>query len=119
MPSHAGLFSGAWAPRNGATLPEDLSVLAPLPERTTSSYAPRVDERLLDIYARADDPSNPYQLRDLWLGRVECEIGTGEIREDLARLWLRSRVRRTVDGDAVLSARVTARFVKELFNAFF
>lgn len=93
---------------------------------------PSVGERMLDVYARARDPADPFELRNLWLGRVECELASGgcpgvvppgqhwpALRPDLAMLWRDSRVRRAVGPDDVLNSRVTVRFVKELFNWFF
>ncbi|MGH3185678.1 MAG: pyridoxal phosphate-dependent aminotransferase [Streptosporangiaceae bacterium] len=82
-------------------------------------FLPFVDERVLDVYARASDPDDPFELRDLWLARVEHELGPHACRLDLAERWRGSRVRRRVQPDDVLNSRATVRFVKELFNWFF
>jgi aspartate/methionine/tyrosine aminotransferase len=107
--------------RRGSVMGALLGAAAPAPpqERTISSYVPHVDERLLDIFARAQNPEDPFELRNLWLGRVECEARGGDDRSKFAIGWRRSQVRRALDSHAVLSSRATTRFVKELFNSFF
>jgi aspartate aminotransferase len=82
-------------------------------------FVPGVDERLLDVYAHANDPSDPSELRDLYLGRVEHELGRASHRPELAERWLATRPRRAVSETDVLRSRATVRFVKELFNWFF
>ncbi|MFC4585720.1 pyridoxal phosphate-dependent aminotransferase [Sphaerisporangium corydalis] len=82
-------------------------------------FHPGVDERTIEVYARARDAGDPFELRDLWLGRVEHELGPHSRRPELAGLWRASRVRRAVDAEEVLASRATVRFVKELFNSFF
>lgn len=82
-------------------------------------FVPGVDERTLEVYARASNPHDPMELRDLWLGRVEHELGSGGHRRELADRWRATRTRRQVDPEEVLGSRATARFVKELFNWFF
>lgn len=91
--------------------------VADIPEVTP--YEVFVDDRTLDVYARAEDPTDPLELRDLWLGRVEAELGANGIRPELAAQWARTRVRRAVNVDEVLCSRATVRFVKELFNTYF
>ncbi|ARF53274.1 pyridoxal phosphate-dependent aminotransferase [Streptomyces gilvosporeus] len=81
-------------------------------------FAPAIDERTLDVYARARDPQDAFELRDLWLGRVEQETG-GDGRPWLAEQWRDAPVRRTAHPEEVLSSRATVRFVKELFNWYF
>lgn len=82
-------------------------------------FSPNVDERMLDVYARARNPTDPFELRDLWLGRVEHELGPHSRRPALAEQWCATKVHRTVEPAGVLSSRATVRFVKELFNWFF
>jgi len=77
------------------------------------------DARFREIYRRARDPEDPIELRDLYLGRVEAELGPASTRPGLARYWQDSRVLRDVDDGSLLNDRVTPRFVKELFNWFF
>ncbi|GAA3728749.1 hypothetical protein GCM10022225_07640 [Plantactinospora mayteni] len=97
----------------------ELASRTPRRENLLHDFTPDVDHRVLDVYARAVDPTDPFELRDLWLGRVEHEIGADSFRPALAERWRASRPRRTVAADDVLSSRATARFVKELFNWFF
>lgn len=82
-------------------------------------FSTDVDDRMLDVYARAANPDDPFELRDLWLGRVEHELGGHSHRPELADRWRASRTRRTVRPEDVLRSRTTVRFVKELFNWFF
>ena len=79
----------------------------------------RVDDRLLDLYARAENPGDAFELRDLYLGRVEAELPYPPLRPELAQRWTKSRVRQRVTAEEVLGSRATVRFVKELFNAYF
>ncbi|MFD9389289.1 pyridoxal phosphate-dependent aminotransferase [Streptomyces sp. NPDC060000] len=85
----------------------------------TNTFATHVDERVLDVYARAREPDNPMELRDLWLGRVEHELGGHARHQALAERWRDSRRLRSVQPDEVLRSRATVRFVKELFNWYF
>lgn len=82
-------------------------------------FSPLPDERALEVYNRVEDPDDPFELRDLWLGRVEHESGEHALRPELARRWRESRVRRDVRVEDVLTSRATVRFVKELFNSYF
>lgn len=88
-------------------------------DAVTDTFVADVDDRLLEIYARANDPSNPLELRDLYLGRVEYELGAASHRRELAARWAATRPLRRVSADDVLHSRATVRFVKELFNWFF
>ena len=83
------------------------------------SYAPAVDDRLMEVFARANDPSDAIELRNLWLGRIDCESRDTIIHPDFAAMWRGSRVRRRFGPDEILNARSTVSFVKELFNSFF
>ncbi|MER7460023.1 pyridoxal phosphate-dependent aminotransferase [Micromonospora sp. NPDC126480] len=78
-----------------------------------------VDERMLEVYARAQNPDDPMELRDLWLGRVDQELGKHGDRTWQADKWRSSAVRRQVGAEDVLRSRATVRFVKELFNWYF
>jgi aspartate/methionine/tyrosine aminotransferase len=82
-------------------------------------FSPLVDQRALEVFRRAADPRDSFELRDLWLGRVEHELGAKALRPDLADRWRAARVRRSVTAEEVLSSRATVRFVKELFNFYF
>ncbi|WP_080599166.1 MULTISPECIES: pyridoxal phosphate-dependent aminotransferase [Sorangium] len=83
------------------------------------TFVPTVDERMLDVYARAKNPDDPIELRDLWLGRVEHELGRHAHRPSLAERWRAATLRRQVHPSEVLTSRATVRFIKELFNWFF
>lgn len=93
-------------------------VLTPTRQRG-DTFAPFVDDRLLDIYSRAGNPDDPFELRDLYLARVEAEMGRHGHRPELARRWRDAKLQRKADAEQVLCSRATARFVKELFNWFF
>ncbi|MFL6128909.1 MAG: pyridoxal phosphate-dependent aminotransferase [Mycobacteriales bacterium] len=109
-------------PARAPELPDDARLAArraPAPGRLGDRFRTGVDDRVLDVYRRARDPGDPFELRDLWLGRVECELGRHGHRPWLAERWRSRPVLRTVHPDEVLSGAGTARFVKELFNWFF
>src|SRR5205823_5514896 len=74
---------------------------------------------MLELFERAENPEDPFELRDLYLGRVEAHMGAIGTRADLAVRWKAATKKRTVDVAEVLHSRATARFVKETFNSFF
>ncbi|WP_189741686.1 pyridoxal phosphate-dependent aminotransferase [Streptomyces nojiriensis] len=74
---------------------------------------------MLDVYARAADPHDAFELSRLWLGRIDAESGPHGVRPWLAERWRASTVRRSVTPEEVLTSRATVRFIKELFNFFF
>lgn len=117
-----GLFQDFAGARRISTVQPDARAAAacarPVAE-DVRTFLPDVDARLLDVVARARNPLDPLELRDLWLGRVEHELGTRSRRPELAEQWRRSRLWREVTAEEVLSSRSTVRFVKELFNWFF
>ncbi|MEU4772778.1 pyridoxal phosphate-dependent aminotransferase [Micromonospora sp. NPDC023644] len=120
MTNAQGLFHGLGEPQL-SVVPAEIKMLAaqsPHPTGTLSVH-PEPDARLLEVYARAANPHDAMELRDLYLGRVECELGPESHRPELAERWRRSRVRREVGAEEVLSSRATVRFVKELFNFYF
>jgi aspartate/methionine/tyrosine aminotransferase len=82
-------------------------------------FTPDVDDRMIEVYERARNPHDPFELRNLWLGRIEHELGEHAHRPWLAEQWRSTRVRRCMRPEEVLSSRSTVRFVKELFNWFF
>lgn len=82
-------------------------------------YSPSIGYRTLEIFEHADNPEDPLELRDLWIGRVEAELGEHCLRKGLADRWLATKRRREVGIHEVLNARATVRFVKELFNWYF
>lgn len=98
-------------------VPANSDLPAASPVGVQAHFSPVVDDRLLAVYERARDPSDPLELRDLYLGRVEHEFGGR--RHELAQRWTSARVRRSVSEEDVLCSRATIRFVKELFNWFF
>ncbi|MGY0236076.1 pyridoxal phosphate-dependent aminotransferase [Longispora urticae] len=115
------LFGSEHRPRSFTVPPAAVDAaerLAVLPHGPVD-FMSDVDERMLEVYRRATDPDDPFELRDLWLGRVEHELGPHSRRSELAELWRSSRVRRNVEPADVLRSRATARFVKELFNSYF
>ena len=94
--------------------PVAAEVLAP---PTPLEFGP--DARLREVFERAVDPDDPFELRDLYLGRIEQELGACSTRPELAERWRTSRRHRTVDAEQVLCSRATIRFVKEMFNFYF
>jgi aspartate/methionine/tyrosine aminotransferase len=110
-------------PRAGpAELSDDARLASrrpPVPGQLREAFRTEVDDRMLEVFRRARDPGDPFELRDLWLGRVECELGRHGHRPWLAEQWRSRPVLRTVHPDEVLAGAATARFVKELFNWFF
>ncbi|MEU5634077.1 pyridoxal phosphate-dependent aminotransferase [Streptomyces rishiriensis] len=115
------LFDSLPTPRPAHASPDALvlSQRAPRPAGLSDTFTTRVDERMLDVFARARRPDDPLELRDLWLGRVEHELGTHAHHPALAELWRDSRRLRLVEPEQVLRSRATVRFVKELFNWYF
>ncbi|AUG77898.1 hypothetical protein CFP65_3091 [Kitasatospora sp. MMS16-BH015] len=108
-------------PGGPAARPE-FPVLPPVRQPVTGAAAgldPGPDERWLEVYRRAADPGDPKQLRDLYLGRVEAEVGEPGHRTGAAGLWRASTPRREVTVEEVLSSRATSGLVKELFNSYF
>lgn len=84
-----------------------------------SAARPHVGESLTDVYARAVNPDDPFELRDLYVGRAEAELPSPAHWPHLIERWSSSRVRRRVSEDDVLAGAATSRFVKELFNFYF
>jgi aspartate/methionine/tyrosine aminotransferase len=80
---------------------------------------PAPDDRFLEVFRRAHDPTSALELRDLFIGRVEHEVGTAAAGRAYAELWRESRVRREVDPGDVLAGPGCAPFIKELFNFYF
>ncbi|MFA1538103.1 pyridoxal phosphate-dependent aminotransferase [Actinomadura monticuli] len=78
-----------------------------------------MDDRLREVAERAADPRDPIELRDLYIGRIEAELGTAAVHGQALARWRASRRRRTVDPVDLLSEPVFIRFVKELFNFYF
>ncbi|MEV7124676.1 pyridoxal phosphate-dependent aminotransferase [Streptomyces sp. NPDC093260] len=115
------LFDSLAVPRPSHASPEALATSRRTPRATglSDAFTTRVDERVLDVFARARRPDDPLELRDLWLGRVEHELGQQSYHTALAETWRGSRPLRTVEPEQVLSSRATVRFVKELFNWYF
>jgi aspartate/methionine/tyrosine aminotransferase len=79
---------------------------------------PTLGDRTVELFERARNPADPFELRDLYIGRVESMLPPA-YRSPLACRWTDSRRRRRVDPAEVLSLPTTSRFVKELFNHFF
>ncbi|AEY85862.1 MULTISPECIES: aminotransferase class I/II-fold pyridoxal phosphate-dependent enzyme [Streptomyces] len=112
------LFSRIPDPRP-APVPAEAAAAARRAEDSHAVLLPGVDERMLDVYRHAKDPGDPLELRNLWLGRVEHELGRHSGRPWLADQWRSASRRRDVTADEVLRSRATVRFVKELFNWYF
>ena len=74
---------------------------------------------IIDVYERADNPEDPFELRDLYLGRVEAQLGDLAIRPHLAERWNSATRKRGVSAEEILRSRATIRFVKEAFNSYF
>jgi len=109
-------------------LPEEVSLTeegryagcAPgVPCLTRAHYLPVVDDDLIELFRRARDPSNPIELRDLYLDRVECQLTGGRGDGHRAERWRHSKPLRPFDADEILSSRAGVRAIKELFNHFF
>lgn len=88
----------------------------PLPGRAVVAT---VGPRTIDLFERARNLDDEMELRDLFVGRVESELGPQARRPHLAAEWRESRRRRSVSPEEVLDLPVTPRLVKELFNFFF
>ncbi|MEV6421254.1 pyridoxal phosphate-dependent aminotransferase [Streptomyces sp. NPDC051662] len=104
------------------TVPDEALTMArhtAVSHRKDTVFLPHVDAAALDVFARARDPHDPFELRDLWLGRVEHALGADALRPWLAERWRSAPPLRTVDVEEVLESRATVRMVKELFNWFF
>ncbi|MEU6173847.1 pyridoxal phosphate-dependent aminotransferase [Streptantibioticus parmotrematis] len=119
MTTGPGLFSGTATGVPLAVPDEVVRRAAALAPSTGVFMDPSPDDRLTEIYRRAADPADPMELRDLYLGRVEAELGRHSTRPELARRWRESTVRRPFTAEEVLSSRATVRFVKEMFNYYF
>lgn len=115
------LFDSPLLPRPSHASPDALamSLRAPRPAGISDTFVTHVDERVLDVFARARRPDDPLELRNLWLGRVENELGSHAHHPALAEQWRDSRRLRPVEPEQVLGSRATVRFVKELFNWYF
>jgi aspartate/methionine/tyrosine aminotransferase len=85
--------------------------------RTT--ILPYVGERLTDVFARAVNPEDPFELCSLYVGRAEAELATPTHWPHLTDRWSSSRIRRQVSPGEILSSTATSRFIKELFNFYF
>lgn len=90
-----------------------------LPGSTLKQFLPVVGDRMLEVFECASDPNDPFELRDLYLGRVECEALNGVLDDPRALLWRGHRRKRSLSAEDVLNSRAAIRFVKELFNSFF
>lgn len=82
-------------------------------------YTPGVDERMLEVFCKAENPEDPIEILNLFLGRIESELGEKQMRPELAALWQKAKYRRNVTAKELLSSNVTIGFVKELFNFYF
>ncbi|MEU4845943.1 pyridoxal phosphate-dependent aminotransferase [Streptomyces gilvosporeus] len=98
--------------------PDALAGPAPRTYRA-DSFAPAVDDRTLEVFRRARNPDDPLELRDLWLGRVEHEMGCHGNRPWLADRWRQGAPLRDVTAEEVLSSGVTVSLIHELHHCFF
>ncbi|MFD9706407.1 pyridoxal phosphate-dependent aminotransferase [Lentzea sp. NPDC059081] len=115
------LFDSLSEPRVAGVAEEarEIAARALTAEQDDTLFVPYAGDRTLDVFARARNPADPFELRDLFLGRVEHELGPASLRPELARAWRQSRHRRDVTADEVYHSRAAVRFVKELFNFYF
>jgi aspartate/methionine/tyrosine aminotransferase len=113
-----GRYSGGEAdPACRALVELSADVPASLPRACVAR--PHATGALTDVYARAVNPEDPFELRDLYVGRAEAELPGPTPWPHLVERWASSRARRQVSGDDVLVGAATSRFVKELFNFYF
>ena len=121
LPQTARLFANLPESPSLDVLPEvrEAALVEPRQANLIRDFATEVDDGLLEVWARAKNPKNPLELRDLWLGRVECLLGQHSHRPDLAKQWRSASIKRDFTAEEVLGSRTTVRFVKELFNWFF
>lgn len=117
--SKSGLFAecGLSSPASGGDGPVPPTSASWAGQR--SAYVPQVTDRLIDLFEKAANPADPFELRDLYLGRVETETGGGDRSSPAAALWHAARRQRTVNPAEILASRALVRMTKELFNAFF
>lgn len=85
--------------------------LTPLP--------PHIGDDFTELYEVAENPDNPLELRDLYLGRVEASLAQGAYHRCFAHLWRNRRRKRSVSPTEVLTSRTTCSFIKHLFNWYF
>lgn len=94
----------------GATAPAPAGSLAP----SLASLVP--------IFEHAVDPTDVLEVRDLYIGRVEHELGSISTRPELAKRWRDAPRRRTFTEQDLLASsatRAVVGVVKEVFNWFF
>lgn len=77
------------------------------------------DEFFLELFEKAEDPTNYFELRDLYIGRVEALQVKNKLRPQLAEFWNSKKKLRSITQDEVLSLPSTVGLIKELFNTFF
>jgi aspartate/methionine/tyrosine aminotransferase len=82
-------------------------------------YIPRIGPRIVELFEKVEDPTDPFALRDLYLGRVETEARGGDVAAPHSALWSGAKSRRSVGADEILHSRAGIRMIKELFNSFF
>src|SRR3989442_1250901 len=76
-------------------------------DHATETFVPIIDDRTLEVYNCARNPDDPFELRDLWLGRIEYELGQYSHRTSLARRWHDAVKLRQMSPADVLSSRAT------------
>ncbi|NOQ71179.1 MAG: aminotransferase class I/II-fold pyridoxal phosphate-dependent enzyme [Crocinitomix sp.] len=86
---------------------------------TFSNLPCGIDDWTLDVFRRAKNPSDPIELRDLWIGRTEQMLGNKKKRPELAEKWKSANIERSITAEEVLCSNTTVKFVKEIFNFYF
>lgn len=82
------------------------------------TYCPNVTDRLTDIFERAKDLNNPFELLQLYIGRVDFESDS-QLGTEFMDIWKNSKKVRNIREEEILNSSVTIKFVKELFNFYF
>jgi aspartate/methionine/tyrosine aminotransferase len=112
------LFDSPITPRSYAVqLPAQSHQL--MEHQCVERFSPQMDQHFKEIFERAKNPENALELHQLFLSRVECELGELSTRKDRQELWKNSRKLRTATEQEILSSPGTVTFIKELFNSYF
>lgn len=88
-------------------------------DRFINDFSPELDDYIISLFERVENPNDPFEIRELFLSRIECELETTGNRSSLKAKWLNSKVRRNVTSEEIYNSGATIRFIKELFNSFF
>lgn len=114
-----GYQSGSANPACRELIDLDASAAAVAGPTGDCAVLPNVGARLTDLYERAQNPEDPFELCELYIGRAEAELPGTTHWPHLAERWRSSRPLRQVAEADVLRGAATPRFVKETFNFYF